>query len=233
MTCPRQTFNAMIYLLTTGCPWRQLPKSYPHWRTVYGYFTRWQNDGTWHRLHETLRAAVRQKAGRHKHPTAGCLDSQSVRATQVPGVRGFDAFKRLTGRKRHLVGDTQGLLLAVCVTPADVSETAGAVQVLSHLPGSALPGSAKKLRLLWCDNGYFNTAFSHATQKRIELRAVERPAAQKSFVVLPRRWVVERTFAWLSRCRRLARDYETRPQSSEALILLAMSRLMLRRLVTT
>jgi transposase len=116
-------------------------------------------------------------------------------------------------------------LLAVCVTPANVSETAGATQVLSHLPAAT-----KKLRLLWCDNGYFKTAFAYAAQKRIELRAIVRPTGQKGFDVLPRRWVAERTFAWLSRCRRLARDYETRPQSSEALIQLAMLRLMLRRL---
>jgi len=114
------------------------------------------------------------------------------------------------------------------VTSANVSETAGAVLLLSRLRGSA-----KKLRLLWCDNGYFKTAFAYANQQRIELRAVERPATQKGFAVLPRRWVVERTFAWLSRCRRLARDYEIRPQSSEALIYLAMTRLMLRRLAPT
>ena len=223
--CLRQTFNAMLYLLTTGCPWRQLPHAYPHWRTVYGYFVRWQHDGTWQRLHNTLRAAVRRQEGRHKHPTAGCLDSQSIKSSHVPGSRGFDAFKRLTGRKRHLVVDTSGLLLAVCVTPANVSETAGAVLVLPRLRGAA-----KKLRVLWCDSGYFNTAFAHAAQKRIQLRAVERPSTQKGFAVLPRRWVVERTFAWLSRCRRLARDYEVNPHSSETLILLAMSRLMLRRL---
>lgn len=215
----------MLYLLTTGCPWRQLPRSYPHWRTVYGYFRRWQTDGTVQRLHETLRAQVRRNMGRHKHPTAGCLDSQSIKATHVPGTRGYDAFKRVTGRKRHLIVDTQGLLLAICVTAANVSETAGAMQVFKHLTGSA-----KKLRLLWCDNGYFKSAFEQAGKQRIELRAVERPTHQKGFAVLPRRWVVERTFAWLSRCRRLARDYETRPQSSETLILLAMTRLMLIRL---
>ena len=141
--CLRQTFNAMLYLLTTGCPWRQLPKTYPHWRTVYGYFVRWQDDGTWYRVHETLRATVRRQAGRHEHPTAGCRDSQSIKGTHVHGARGYDAFKRLSGRKRHLVVDTQGLLLAVCVTPANVSETAGAAQVLSRLPAAA-----KKLRLL-------------------------------------------------------------------------------------
>jgi len=224
-TCLRATFNAMLYLLTTGCPWRQLPRSYPHWRTVYGYFRRWQHDGTWHRLHETLRAQARRALGRHKHPTAGCLDSQSIKGTHVPGLRGYDAFKRVTGRKRHLIVDTQGLLLAICVTPANVSETAGAKQVLQRLSGSA-----KKLRLLWCDNGYFNGAFEQAENQHLELRAVQRPAEQKGFAVLPRRWVVERTFAWLSRCRRLARDYETRPESSETLIQLAMSRLMILRL---
>lgn len=156
------------------------------------------------------------------------MDSQSVQSTHVPGVRGKDVFKRLTGRKRHLIVDTQGLLLAVCVTPANVSETAGAVQLFSRLHGSA-----KKLRLLWVDGGYFNAAFDQARAQRIELRPVLRTPGSKGFELLPRRWVVERTFAWLSRCRRLARDYETRPQSSEALILLAMTRLMLLRLAPT
>lgn len=215
----------MLYLLTTGCPWCQLPSCYPHWKSVYRYFRAWQQDGTWLRLHETLRTQVRRQTGRHKHPTAGCMDSQSIKGTHVPGTRGYDAFKRITGRKRHLIVDTQGLLLAVCVTPANISETAGAKQVFKRLNGSS-----KKLRLLWCDNGYFKTAFTYARHKRIELKAVERPATQKGVAVVPRRWVVERTFAWLSRCRRLARDYETRPQSSEALIYLAMTRIMLRRL---
>lgn len=223
--CLRQVFNAMLYLLTTGCPWRQLPRTYPHWRTVYGYFARWQSDGTLIRLHDTLRAQVRRQEGRHKHPTAGSMDSQSIKSTHVPGVRGRDVFKRVTGRKRHLIVDTQGLLLCVCVTCANISETAGAKLLLSRLRGNA-----KKLRLLWIDGGYFGAAFEQARTQRLELRPVLRPQDQKGFAVLPRRWVVERTFAWLSRCRRLARDYETRTQSSEALIYLAMTRIMLNRL---
>ncbi len=103
--CLRQTTNAMFYLLTTGCPWRQLPRSYPHWKSVYRYFRAWQDDGTLQRIHDTLGAAVRRQSGRHKHPTAGSMDSQSIKSSHVPGARGYDAFKRITGRKRHLIVD--------------------------------------------------------------------------------------------------------------------------------
>lgn len=217
----------MLYLLKSGCRWNLIPRSYPHWRTVYDYFRAWQQDGTWKRLHDTLRAQVRRLAGRHKHPTAGSLDSQSIKGSHAPGVRGFDAGKKVSGRKRHLMVDTLGLLLAVRVTPANVSDTAGGVLVLRQLDGAA-----KKLRVVWVDGGYFNTTFEQARRQRLELRPVVPPTGQKGFSILPRRWVVERTFAWISACRRLARDYETRPQSSEAFILLAMTHIMLNRLNT-
>lgn len=223
--CVRSVLNAMLYVLVGGSPWRLLPHTYPNWNSVYGYFRRWQSDGTLERVHHTLRAQSRRQLGRHKHPTMGSMDSQSVKSTHIPGVRGKDVFKRLTGRKRHLIVDTQGLLLAVCVTPANVSETAGAKLVLNRLGASA-----KKLRGLWVDGGYFTGAFIQARVQRIELRPVLRPKDHKGFTPLPRRWVIERTFAWLSACRRLARDYEQTVQSSEAFIFLAMTRLMLRRL---
>lgn len=115
--CLRQTINAMLHLLTTGCPWRQLPSSYPHWKSVYRYFRAWQSDGTFQRAHDTLRAAVRRQSGRHKHPTAGSMDSQSIKSSHVPGTRGYDAFKRITGRKRHLVVDIRPKGTRVCFSP--------------------------------------------------------------------------------------------------------------------
>lgn len=223
--CLRRAFNAMLYLLTTGCQWKMLPQSYPHWRTVYGYFRAWQQDGTWERLHHRLRRWARRQARRKERPTAGSIDSQSIKSTCVAGVRGYEAFKRVVGRKRHIVVDTLGLVLAVCITPANVSDTAGAVQLLP-----LLQRCAHRLKLIWCDGGYFETAFKQAAQQGLKLQPVLRPVGQKGFSLLAKRWVVERTFAWLSRCRRLDREYEVTIESSRAFIFLAMSKLMIARL---
>lgn len=222
----RQVINAMLYLVVSGCQWRMLPKDYPNWKSIYHYFRQWQDDGTWQRIHATLRTTVRRQAGRHKHATAGALDSQSVKTTQVPGVRGYDRGKRVKGRKRHLLVDTLGLLLVVVVTAASVSENAGARLVLARLGGTG-----KKLRRIWVDGGYRGTLLDWAWDRfHLILERMLRPAGQKGFVVQARRWVVERTFAWLTRCRRLTVDYEGRTESSEAWIYLAMIRLMIRRL---
>ena len=215
----------MVYLLKSGCQWDLLPKTYPHWRTVYGYFRAWQQDGIWLKVHNRLRRLARRLAGRRVCATAGSIDSQCVQRTQMSGPRGFDAGKKISGRKRHIVVDTLGLLLAVVVTPANVSDTAGAVLLLP-----ALKHVAHHLRRLWCDGGYFNAAFEQAKQQRLKMEAVLRPPSSKGFVLLPKRWVVERTFSWLSRCRRLAREYEVQMQHSQAFIYLAMSKLMLDRL---
>ena len=222
----RQVINAILYIVVTGCQWRMLPKDYPKWQTVYAYFRQWRDDGTWQRLHDTLRAEVRRRAGRHKHPPAGCLDTQSVKTTQVPGERGYDKGKNVHGRKRHLLVDTLGLLLAVVVTAASVSDPAGA-----RLLFARLRGAGKKLRKIWVDGTYRGTLVGWVVEHcQFLLQPVLRRDDVKGFVVLPRRWVVERTFAWLTPCRRLSKDYEVLPASSEAMIYIAMTRLMLRRL---
>jgi putative transposase len=222
----RQVINAMLYVVVSGIQWRMLPSDYPKWKSVYHYFRIWRDDGSWRRIHDTLRAAVRQKAGRHKHPTAGCIDSQSVKSVQIPGLRGYDKGKNVNGRKRHILVDTMGLLLAVVVTAAIVSDPAGA-----RLLFARLGGAGKKLRRIWVDGTYRGKLVEWVCDHcRFVLQPVLRSDKKKGFVVLPRRWVVERTFAWLTQCRRLCREYEVLPASSEAMIYLAMTRLMLRRL---
>jgi putative transposase len=226
----REVFNAVCYVLKGGIQWRLMPTDLPKWQSVYSHFRRWRKDGTWRTVHDALRAQARRKAGRHKHPTAGCLDSQSARTTEAaaPGTRGNDANKRVKGRKRHVLVDTTGLLLAAAVTPANVQDKAGALVALRRLVGGG-----KKLRRVWADGAY-RTARGHlaswAQRHRVSLQAVERPAGQRGFALLPRRWVVERTFSWLCQSRRLSKDYERLCETSEALIHVAMTRLMLRRL---
>ena len=222
----RQVVNAILYVVVGGIQWRMLPRDYPAWQSVYGYFRTWRNDHTWRRIHDTLRAQVRRRTGRHKQPTAGCLDSQSVKTTAVPGSRGFDKAKLIKGRKRHVLVDTQGLLLAVVVTPASVQDRDGARRLLS-----SLGGACKKLRLIWVDGGYRGQLLDWvAAHCRFRLRVVLRPEEQKRFAVLPRRWVVERTFAWFNHHRRLSKDYERQEATSETTVRIVMIRVMLRRL---
>ncbi len=222
----RQIVNGVLYLVFTGCQWRFIPQEYPRWQTVYYYFRLWQETGLWNRIHETLRSDLRRKKGRHKHPTAGALDSQSVKTTGVPSSRGFDAGKKVMGHKRHILVDTLGLLLSVNVSTACVQDRDGAKLLLRKLSGSC-----KKLRKIWVDGGYRGQLLTWVRKKfRFCLEVVLRSDKQNGFVLLPKRWIVERTFAWLNNHRRLSKDYERFTKTSETMLQLAMIRLMLRRL---
>jgi putative transposase len=222
----RKVVDAILYITVTGAQWRMLPRECPKWKSVYHYFRAWRLSGDWQRIHDTLRSLLRRRSGRHKHPTAGALDSQSVKTSGSPGVRGYDSGKRVKGRKRHILVDTLGLLLAIVVTPASVQDRDGARLLLRQLPGSA-----KKLRLIWVDGGYRGQLLDWVTAHfHFRLQPVLRSDDQRSFVLLPHRWVVERTFAWITAHRRLAKDYETLPSTSETFVYIAMTRLMLKRL---
>lgn len=223
--------QAILYVLVTGCAWSLLPKEYPPYSTVYYYFRQWRDDGTWKNIHDTLVAKVRVAAGRHPTPSAASLDSQSVpTAVMVHREVGYDCAKKTDGRKRFTLVDTLGLLMAVHVVAANVPERSGARQLLHkvHQERQRFP----RLARIWVDNGFSGEDFCRwvIDTFRWILEAVLRPQEAQGFVLLPKRWVVERTYGWLHWCRRLNVDYERLPASSESLIYIAMIRLMLRRL---
>ncbi|ATL25609.1 IS5 family transposase [Streptomyces formicae] len=223
----RALMNAVIYMDRTGIPWRYLPHDFPHWRTSYGYFAAWQQDGVFEQLNGLLRRLVREREGRNGEPSACVLDSQTIKTSaNVPlADQGTDAGKRIIGRKRHLGCDTLGLLLTVLVTAASVSDTAAGVTLLSRI-AAVHP----QIRKAWVDAGYRTTAIEHGARLGIDVHPVQRPPGVKGFTIIPRRWTIERSIGWLMHHRRLARDYETHPHRSEAMIHLAMINLMTRRL---
>lgn len=223
----RTIMNAILYVDRTGIPWRYLPHDYPPWATVYGYFALWQKDGIFEQLNGLLRQLVRTAEGRNPEPTACVIDAQSVKtSTNAPAAtQGIDAGKKIVGRKRSIVTDTLGLLLAVLVTAASVPDGTAGRQLLSTI-AATYPTITKT----WADSAYRNTVIEHAATMGIDVQVVRRDPATRGFTPLPRRWTVERTFGWLMLHRRLARDYEALPARSEAMIHLAMIDLMARRL---
>jgi len=234
----REVLNGIIYVLRTGCAWRMLPHDLPPWQTVYDYFRRFQADGTWQKIHDSLRGELRREAGRLPHPRAAVLDSQSVKTTEkdpllslrkrLPasfrqpecqndgkrGVCGYDAGKQVKGRKRHILVDSLGLLLMVVVTAANVQDRDGAQVLLARLKGQF-----PLLKWIWADGAYAGKLVDwvKVTYGWL-LKIVKRSDDMKGFQVLPKRWVVERTFAWLSRYRRFSKDYEFLTQTSETLV---------------
>jgi putative transposase len=225
----RRILDAIFYVVRSGCAWRYLPSSFPPWQTVFYHFRRFRLTGRWHLLYTTLHRAVRERVDRHPDPSAAIMDSQSVKTVEESAcIRGYDAHKCVKGRKRHLLVDTLGLPIACYVTPADPSDSQGARKLLG-----GLAYFVPRLQKIWADAAYRGKELAEWCQQQgsgWDLEVVEREPGTRGFNIQPRRWVVERSFAWLIRNRRLAKDYERKVQTSETLIEVAVTRLVLRRM---
>jgi transposase len=228
----REVLNGLLYILSTGCQWRAIPKDLPPRSTLHDYLDRWGYDGTLERLHHALYVQCREQAGRQASPTGAIIDSQSVKSAEKGGraidPAGYDSGKKIKGKKRHLLVDTQGLVLQVIVHAADIQDRDGGVLLLA-----SLFGLFPFLRKLYADAGYQGAKFQNALKRvlrQVRLEIVRRSDVAKGFVVLPKRWIVERTIGWLNRCRRLAKDWENLNRKALIFVRLASIRLMVRRL---
>ncbi len=224
----RAVVNAILYLLRTGCQWAYLPHEYPNFNSVYYHYRKWCWDETWEAINAALREAVREAAGREAQPSLAIIDSQSVKTTEVGGEHGFDGGKKVNGRKRHILVDTMGNLLKVIAHAANIGEREGAKRLLDEWPDLLW----ERLEKILADGGYEGQTFQTWVKDTFDvvLEISLRPTGKKGFVVLPQRWVVERTFAWLGRSRRLSKDYEKLPQNSAGMVYLASIQRLLNHL---
>jgi putative transposase len=223
----RELLNAVFYVAKTGCQWRNVPTDFAPWGTVYHYFRLWKRNGLWVKIHTHLREHLRLVERRKRQPSAAIIDSQSVKSTESSDERGYDTAKKVNGRKRHILVDTLGLLLMVMVLPAHIQDRDGARQLLTAFFGQP---TRRRVKHIWADGGYAGTLIQWAKALWRCTVAVVKRNELHAFKVLPRRWVVERTFGWLGRYRRLNRDHERQAHTGEIMVYLAMIRLMLARL---